>query len=290
MSFSDYGLQMSDVEKQVASEPPWYKYICEYYGVTPDEALQLGTRASGRKPSLPGSKTCKPVSGMTFEDIWDIKPRDTLKSLWEFYIDQGAWSAFRQTVRHLDLQDMRKDVMSRIIHNGDHLVEYGCGIAPFASTLLQSITPSNNMDISLTDVEGCEHLIYGHWVLNKIKEERSLSGVNIHEKPATLLDDITCDLPKYEKNIDVFIIFEVLEHLPSPVAVINSAIEQMNPNARLVENFIKHENKHQALGPDLESASSEREEFYNIVNANFNLAVGRPEPTGPSETRIWVKK
>ena len=53
----------------------WYDDLCEYYKVTPEEADLLGTRKTGRKPNLPGSLTCDPVSGKTFEEIWERKPR-----------------------------------------------------------------------------------------------------------------------------------------------------------------------------------------------------------------------
>mgnify|MGYP003663312756 CR=1 FL=1 len=45
------------------SDSQWYDYLCEYYDVSPDEALELGTRSDGRKPNLPGSRTCEPISG-----------------------------------------------------------------------------------------------------------------------------------------------------------------------------------------------------------------------------------
>ena len=284
MSYSDYYWQMSEGKEQAKSEPPWHRYICEYYGVSSSEALKLGTRSNGRKPDLPGSVSCEPVNGMTMEEIWALKPRDTMESVFDFYVDQGAWSAFRQTVRHLELKEMRKQLMSKIVSPGMHVCEYGCGIAPFSQTMLQSIPAAWNLDVSGTDVDKCEHYVYGQWVLDKIVEERGLSEVKIHAHPA-----IPHQLPKYDKNIDVFIIFEVLEHVPSPTAVINNIIEQMSPNAILVENFVKHEEKHLDPGPDLESAIDEREEFYKIVKENFRLLSDNPEESAPNGTRVWMR-
>jgi 2-polyprenyl-3-methyl-5-hydroxy-6-metoxy-1,4-benzoquinol methylase len=285
MSYNDYYWQMSEGKDKAKVEAPWHKYICEYYDVTPETALKLGTRSDGRKPSLPGSITCKPVSGMTMEEIWALKPRDTMESVYDFYVEQGAWSAFRQTVRHVELKPMEKNLMSQIASDGMHICEYGCGIAPFSQTLLQSVPSSWNIDVSVTDVDKCEHYVYGQWVLNKIIEERDLKGAKVHAHPA-----IPHQLPKYDKNIDVFIIFEVLEHVPSPTAVINNIIEQMSPNAMLVENFVKHEEKHLEPGPDLESAIDEREEFYKIVKENFRLLSENPEEQYPNGTRVWMRK
>jgi len=284
MSYSDYYWQMSEGKEKIQSEPLWHKYICEYYGVTESEALQLGTRSAGRKPSLPGSVSCKPVSGLTMEEIWASKPRDTIEGVYDFYVDQGAWSAFRQTVRHLELSHMRKQLMSRLVKPDSHVCEYGCGIAPFSQTLLQTVPASWNLDVSVTDVDKSEHYVYGQWVLNKIIEERGLTGATVHAHPA-----IPHQLPKYDKNIDLFIIFEVLEHVPSPTAVLNNVIEQMSPNALLIENFVKHEEKHLDPGPDLESAIDEREEFYKVVNNNFSLLTPNSEEDDPNGTRVWVK-
>ena len=47
----------------------WYEDICKYYNITPQQAYELSERKKHRKPSLPGSKTCKPVSNMTFEEL-----------------------------------------------------------------------------------------------------------------------------------------------------------------------------------------------------------------------------
>ena len=63
----------------------WYDDLCEYYNISPQEAEVLGTRKKGRKPNLPGSATCQPVSGLTFEEIWDSKPRETSAQIFDFY-------------------------------------------------------------------------------------------------------------------------------------------------------------------------------------------------------------
>ena len=37
----------------------WYEHICDYHNVTLEKVIELGSRSDGRKPDLPGSKTCK---------------------------------------------------------------------------------------------------------------------------------------------------------------------------------------------------------------------------------------
>ena len=65
-----------------------FDYLCEYYNVDLQTAIQLGTRSSGRKPSLPASKTCKAVSGMTMEDIWDLKERKQIRTFLIFILSR----------------------------------------------------------------------------------------------------------------------------------------------------------------------------------------------------------
>ncbi len=285
MAYGDYYAKIADNNNR-PQEDQWHKYICEYYDVTPEQALKLGTRASGRKPDLPGSKTCDPVNDMTYEDIWALESRKSLESIYKFYVDQGAWSSFRQTVRHLELSEMRKNLMMHIAANDMHFVEYGCGIAPFSTTLLQNINPSWKIDVSLTDVLDCEHYTYGQWVLNKIKEERGLDEIEVHAVPA-----VPNALPKYHKPIDALMIFEVLEHIPSPVATLENIIDQMSPRALIIENFIKHDHDdEEESGCDLRSAASERGKYYEILNNNFTLLAGPPEYQDHGATRIWIRK
>ena len=264
----------------------WLSYLCEYYDVSESEAIKLGTRASGRKPPLPGSKTCEPVSNMTMEDIWALKERKTQKDIFDFYIDQGAWSTFRQCVRHEDFAKFHLSILEPFMKPDVHICEYGCGIAPFSFSLCNTVTPEVKIDISLTDVDGCEHLIFGNWRLNKLKESRELSNINIHVNPVK-----PDELPKYDKKIDVAIVFEVLEHVPSPMRTLANLMKQMNSKGALVENFIKHEHDpNEEPGCDLLSAALERAQYYEIIKFNFDLVGGNPPEQDPNGTRMWRLK
>ena len=262
----------------------WHKHLCEYYDVDPKTALKLGTRASGRKPSLPGSRTCQPVSDMTYEDIWDLSDRSTVDGIFQFYKDQGAWSTFRQCVRHKDLVAFHKNLLGPFLKPDMHICEYGSGVAPFITTIISNIAEevAGGMQISISDLPS-EHFEFAKWRLQSIIEERNLDIV-LNPKEIT-----TTTLPKYGKGLDLVLLFEVMEHVPSPVKTITNLINQMLPNSLLIENFIKHEADDDDDGPDLKSAALEREEYYNIIGSCFKILYG-PEPAeGPNDTRIWVK-
>ena len=262
----------------------WCGDLCEYYDVDTETALQLGTRATGRKPSLPGSLTCDPVSNMTFEDIWASKPRKTVEEIFQFQRDMGAWSTFRQCVRHRDFTQLHTNVLSPFIKDGAHICEYGCGVAPFMKTLLNSMSHiSPSIKISLSDVEGCEHLHFAKWRLGKQIEKNNLN-VELDVCPVA-----PNSLPNYSSKLDVVIIFEVLEHVFSPIETVQNLYEQMNDDAIFVENFIKHEDGEHGDG-DLETAAQERPIYYKFLQENFTLIGGSQEEVSPNETRIWRKK
>jgi len=273
----------------------WHKHLCEYYKVTPEKALQLGTRSSGRKPDLPGSDTCQPVNNMTFEDIWDLKERKSTESVFEFYKDQGAWSAFRQCVRHKDMENLHMGYIQflaerKAIRPGSHICEYGAGVAPFVTTFLKYLSEEDsknlNMKITVADVD-CEHLNFAKFRLNAIKEEKSMKNIEID------FQTITPDkLPNFDTPLDALFCFEVLEHVPSPVEVINNIKDSMMPGAYYIENFIKHEvDDDDDDGPDLVSARNERDNYYKIVNDNFSLIHPdrKVSTDNPNVTRIWQR-
>ncbi len=263
----------------------WYDDLCEYYGVTPDEALELGTRKPNRKPNLPSSPTTHAVNNLTFEEIWSSKSRTTEEQIFEFYKDQGSWSTFRQVVRHKDMTSIHLDFLKKTIKKNSTFCEYGCGVAPFTHTLLQNIDQNEKLNIYISDVES-EHFTFGIWRLEKLIKTRRLDNVTF--KPMPILPN---SLPKYSKNVDVVFIFEVLEHVPSPISTFKNLVNQMNKDGLFCENFIKHVANHDELpGPDLDSAAEERDDFYKELSKNCDLLFGSSESDQPNHTRIWKKK
>lgn len=271
----------------------WYTHLCEYYNVTKEEALELGTRSTGRKPNLPGSITCSPVSEKTFEDIWDEKERKDTQSIFDFYKDQGAWSAFRQCVRHKDNERLHLSVLNtlmsdQIIKNG-HICEYGCGVAPFITTMLKYIDSNLDFPINLTLVDvDCEHFNFAKYRLNDIKEKRNLKNVNLNFQTVT-----PEKLPDFsDRKLTAALCFEVLEHVPSPVETAKNMFDNMIEDGIYVENFIKHGDDDPDDGPDLATARKERNKYYNILSDEFTMLFPSYEESNrnPNCTRVWKKK
>jgi len=234
----------------------WCDDLCEYYGVTPEEAEILGTRAKGRKPDLPESDTCEAVSGMTFEDLWDMKPRESLQSKMDFYKDIGAWQVFRQMVYRRGFNYGR--FFNPYLKDNSVVLEYGCGIAPFTHWVTQTKDVSN-MKFVLVDVAG-EHLEFAKWRLNKAGVE-----CEVHE--------ITADYsnPKFSCNFDIVCIMDVYEHLPNPYDVTQNIINHSNKGSIMVETWV-HSPDDSGHGPNLREAEIERKKTMKLIDEHYKLA------------------
>ena len=269
----------------------WYEHLCDYHNVTPEKVIELGTRSSGRKPDLPGSKTCKKVSGMTYEDIWALKDRRTDKEIFDFYRDQGAWSTFRQCVRHSDMVGQHIQYFNMLnkaglMREGFHFCEYGSGVAPFSSTLLNCIDTNSKIEITICDVDS-DHFDFAKYRLNRIKKDHNFNNVKLN-----FLEIKPDKLPKFNSAIDATFCFEVLEHVPSPLSVIKNITNSIPPGGVYVENFIKHNDlDDDDDGPDLPSARKERDLYYSYLNEYYNLIHPnyKENEGNPNVTRIWQR-
>ena len=271
----------------------WYTELCEYYGVSPQEALELGTRSDGRMPSLPSSSTTHAVSGVTMEDIWESSDRNTIEGVFDFYKDQGAWSTFRQCVRHKDFKSLHLSVFQSLaahgaLFEGAHIGEYGCGVAPFSTSLLENLNPANSppLTLTLTDVES-EHFTFAQYRLPRILERRGLENVNLNFETIT-----PASLPPFSAGkLNALLCFEVMEHVPSPVNAIKNIQSHMTSGAVYIENFVKHEvdDKHDC---DLLSARQERSLYYELLENSFDLLSPsrRESEENPNCTRFWKLK
>jgi SAM-dependent methyltransferase len=234
----------------------WYDDLCDYYNVTPQEAINLGIRRTGRKPNLPSSITCKAVSGRNFEELWDMKSRETIQEKMDFYKDIGSWQVFRQCNYRHDFNYGK--LYFPYLSKNSSIVEYGCGVAPLTNYIIEH---ANYLDItcmsfSLVDVAG-EHLEFAKWRLHK-------------KAPNVCFDfhEITSDymIPKFNRKFDIICIMDVFEHLPNPLEVMTNLWEHSNFNCFLVETW--REGK--SGGPDLLEAEEQRNSTLQFINEHYN--------------------
>ena len=251
----------------------WYDDLCEYYKVTPEEADLLGTRRTGRRPNLPGSPTCDPVSGKTFEEIWESKPRKTTPQIFEFYKDIGAWSSFRQCKYHQhgpaynSGQIAAQQISINQYKENIKVLEYGAGVAPVSCWLYDNLK-NCNFQFYINDVP-CEHLTFGKWRLGK----RGADVKKFEIKPD--------EFPDYgDVKFDFVFMLDVLEHLDDPLKAINEIIKHSTPNRTLFfETWVNHEDgksTHCNLDRD-------KKETIRLIRENFALV------SDAGGMRVWKK-
>jgi SAM-dependent methyltransferase len=257
------------------SSRPWYQDLCDYYGVTPEQALELGTRASGRRPDLPGSPTTQAVSGLTFEEIWESRRRETPADIHAFYQDMGAWAAFRQVVYH---RNRNFRFLTHGIKPHTSLCEYGAGVAPVCFWLVEHM---RNIPLELTIVDvPSEHLTFGEWRLKRRIEELNA--------PVTVrVREVLPDTLPLEDSYDIITVLEVYEHLHNPLAVTVHLFKHLRPGGLLWENYIVLNNP---AGEDLPIAQEERPVVFEYVRKHFRLISGKdPDSSGSGGTRCWQR-
>ena len=265
---------LTDLAHRVGWTPAWCRDLCEFYHVTPSEALRLGTRANGRRPSLPGSPTCHPVSGQTWEELWARVPRDSEEALFSFWKDVGSWCAFRQVVRN---RRRSFAFIGQRLGLMDAFCEYGAGVAP-ASWWLATHLP---IPLRLTTVDvPSEHLTFGTWRLRR-RLEQGLDSWGWDLRVIALAPKEPPRLGQYHGIAAL----EVLEHVPTPLLTIEHLTEHLIPDGWLFEDFAPHADPHAA---DLPEAQYERPRVYQFLLRHFELVEGRSwnDPDGGG-TRTW---
>ena len=256
--------------------PSWCRDLCAYYQVRPSKALALGTRATGRRPFLPGSPTCQPVSGKTWEDLWTASLRDTPDARDAFWREIGAWCVFRQAVRH---RGRSFRFVLRRLRSWDSILEYGAGIAPVCWWLVRHAPWP--LRLTIADVES-EHLTFGLWRLR--------NHLVRHGDPITEVHRLyvqSAQQPIMMGMYRVATILETLEHLTNPLDTIEHLDKHLQPGGWLFEDFTPHGDAHAA---DLPQAQTERPGVYAYVCRRYRLVAGRhwDAPDGGG-VRTWRK-
>lgn len=243
--------------------------VCRDYGVSPSKALTLGTRANGRRPDLPGSATCQPVSGKTWEELWTARPRDTEEAVFSFWEEIGSWCAFRQVIRH---KGRSFRFIARHLPRGVDVLEYGAGVAPVSWWLVRHGISIRWLTIA--DVPS-EHFRFGARRL--LRRRTQVEALPIQPGKLPL-----------EKQWDAACVLEVLEHCSAPLETIRHLTEHLRHHSLLWEDFGPHPD---ASGPDLPAAQRERPQVYAYLDQRYRLEAGRSwtEPDGGG-TRRWRKK
>jgi len=250
----------------------WYEDICKYYNISPEEAHVLSARKRGRKPSLPGSKTCNPVSNMTFEELWDMKPRENSKQIFEFYKDIGSWLSIRQPrynanhQYHYLLQILNKVNPNKNVYN---ILEYGSGVGPISRFINDNY--SNKFHYTLVDVPS-EPLHFARFRLTErgLKEKDNFNIVEL--KPEIF--------PDFDRKFDLITVCDVFEHCDAPYEALQNILKYCHKDTVFIENWVEHDGEGPSTGCDLDR---DKEKTQKSIAENFVHIYG-------NHTRVWKKK
>ena len=250
----------------VGLDPPWSRDLAEFYGVPSRMAERLGQRQKGRRPHLP-----RGPKGMTYEEVWGSRLRDTPGQQVRFWEDLGSWPVFRQVRRR------RYGAWPRLLGDlpeAGTLLEYGCGIAPLTWWLVRR---RRDFRAVLVDVPG-QALEFALWRLVRL-------GPGISVRAVMVTDAAPPKLPPS----DVAAVLEVLEHVPSPLVAMEAVLSSLRPKGILWEDFFAHAGD--GSPADLPSAARERPAVYEMIRRRCRLLSGEP-PEAPEGggTRRWVKR
>jgi len=266
---------MDDLRARLGGHTPWYDELCEYYSIGPAAAYELGTRRTGRRPSLPASKTTHEVRDKTLEDLWEDRTREAPADVQAFYDEVGAWFSFRQTYYHRNSKF--PDVWAHVTH-GTRICEYGAGVAPVTYGYVRA-HPKTAAHHTIVDVPS-EHLRFGEWRLRRLLE-RTGSGARVEA-----LHVLPDGLP-LQDTIDLITILEVLEHVHNPLEVVIHLVDHLSVDGLLWENFVAGE----PGAENLPEAQEQRADVYRFLETHLVQLSGKPaESPGGGGTRCWRKR
>jgi hypothetical protein len=258
----------------------WYEDLCEYYGVTPQRAKELGVRSTTRKPHLPGSSTTNAVSGMTLAEIWESKPRNTAEEVFHWQKDLGAWSAFRQCYYH---RYDRFDWLVRGLPSGIKYCEYACGSAPICNWIVENVKDSV-FRFTTVDVD-CEHRTFGEWRLRRRIER---SGRPFTLQPLIVKPNVP--LPLTDKDYDVISVIEALVLIHNPFEVIRHITKHLRKGGKLWETYTVIDDYRSKDWLSFRQAQQQRPAAFDYIRAHYKLLEG-PDPDTPGDAgrRCWEK-
>jgi ubiquinone/menaquinone biosynthesis C-methylase UbiE len=258
----------------------WYEDLCEYYGVTPQQAGKLGSRSASRRPDLPTSSTTKAVSDMTMTEIWESKPRNTAEEIYQWQKDLGAWSAFRQCYYH---RYDRFDWLVKDLPSGSKYCEYACGSAPICNWIVENVK-DRVFHFTTVDVD-CEHRTFGEWRLRRRIER---SGRPFTLQPLVVKPN--APLPLTDRDYDVITVIEALVLIHNPLEVVRHITEHIRKGGKLWETYTVMDDHRTKNWTSFRQAQQQRPAVFDYIHANYKLLEG-PDPDTPGDAgrRCWEK-
>jgi SAM-dependent methyltransferase len=257
----------------------WYEDLCEYYGVTPRQARELGARSATRRPDLPASSTAKALSGMTMAEIWESKPRNTAEGIYQWQKDLGSWSSFRQCYYH---RYDRFDWLVKGLPSGSKYCEYACGSAPICNWIVENVK-DRVFHFTTVDVD-CEHRAFGEW---RLRQRIGRSGQPFTLQALIVKPDASLPL---KDQYDLVSIIEALVLIHNPLEVIQHITEHLRKGGKLWETYTVMDDRRTKNWTSFQQAQEQRPAVFDYIRSHYKLLEG-PDPDTPGDAgrRCWEK-
>ncbi len=155
----------------------------------------------------------------------------------------------------------------KYVKNGDNILEYGCGIAPIITSLIEN---GYRCNFTAADIQS--------YIFHYAK-------YNLLNNNVEFVDIIPNELPKVEKEFNVVFLLAVLEHLPNPMETVCFLSGKIKKNGYLIFDYILSSGD----GLDTEKSVSERNQVIKYLGENYILVKGSLDST-KSISRTILKK
>tara|TARA_B100000575_G_scaffold281687_1_gene272578 strand:+ start:285 stop:1184 length:900 start_codon:yes stop_codon:yes gene_type:complete len=197
-----------------------------------------------------------------------VEKNSSEQSFLESWQDNNSIYQLFGAVRRFSREPIYCYRYERWINSGDKILEYGCGIAPLANSLLKYSIKSK-LSIAIADIK----------------------QINSHFAKWRLSNTVKyIDLLPYKKNItdkyDKIFLITVMEHLPNPLEVIMELKNSLNDNGLIIFDYILSE----GTGLDTKEALDQRNDVLDYINDNFVITYGTLNKNQSMGTTVIKKK
>lgn len=144
----------------------------------------------------------------------------------------------------------------KYIKNAEHILEYGCGVAPITYSALK-YGNFKKCKFTIADIRQFTYH-FAKWRL-------------AHLENVSFIDIVPDVPPEFSNKFGVAFLITVLEHLPNPLPVVKHIYQNMGSGAYLIFDYIKSEGS----GLDTVQSVKEREQVLEFIERNFKLVEGK---------------
>ncbi|MBT3817687.1 MAG: class I SAM-dependent methyltransferase [Candidatus Magasanikbacteria bacterium] len=178
---------------------------------------------------------------------------DKVKFLYSWQKPENIYSVFGAVYRYA-LSPFQYFVYRKYLKKGTRILEYGCGVAPIISSLIND----KNVDFDFTIADIPQFTFhYAKWRLKQF-------GVNIIDIDPNIL-------PKFPHSYDTIFLSEVLEHLPNPDEVIQHLTKHLVSGGHLIFDYLISD----CDGLDTKGGFFERKQVLEHIEKHYDIVMGK---------------